>query len=127
MKKTLILSRNVWPFLLIGGLLTTAILLAQSSFITTESGLPLALSIDLVITIPFIYFLTIRKTSIPKTTIVPIMVLGLILGLNILPEENQAFLLNFKSWVLPLVEFTVLGYIIYKSLSKIMILSNMSM
>lgn len=72
-----------------------------------------AIIADLLLTAPFIYFLLIRKTTIPKTTVVPFIILGLVVGYSILPEENQNYLNLFKSWVLPVIELAVLAYIIY--------------
>ena len=53
-------------------------LIMTSSKVGVSNTLDIAITADLLITIPLIYFLLIRKTSVPKTTVVPIMILGLI-------------------------------------------------
>ncbi len=99
------------PFLLFAGV----ILLVKSSFFDSQSAqLTFAISADFLLTIPLIYFLLIRKTSIPKTTVVPIMIIGLLLGTYFLPQQNQTYLSLFKSWALPLIELAVFSFIILK-------------
>lgn len=83
-------------------------------FLENTHTLSFAISADLLITIPVIYFLLIRKTSIPKTTVVPLMLLGLLVGFYVLPEENQYYLQLFKTWFLPIIELSVITFVIYK-------------
>ncbi|WP_298512261.1 hypothetical protein [uncultured Kordia sp.] len=83
-------------------------------FLEHSSTLTFPVSADLLLTIPIVYFLLIRKTSIPKTTIVPIMIIGLLLGFYALPEANQQYLQLFKAWFLPVIEVGVASFIIYK-------------
>lgn len=56
----------------------------------------------------------IRKSKIPKTTVVAIMIIGVLIGTLFLPKENQIYLTLFKTWVLPLVELTVLIFIVVR-------------
>lgn len=71
------------------------------------------ITFDLLITTPFIYFLLIRKTNIPKTTIVPFLIIGIVICSLILPTENQHYLNLFKTWVLPIVELSVLSFVVH--------------
>ena len=87
------------------------ILMMNSSILVLDKTLSIALTIDLLLVVPFIYFLFIRKTNVPKTTVVPVMIIGLILGSIFLPTQNQTYLDYFKSWVLPVIEITVFLYI----------------
>ncbi|SFZ95275.1 hypothetical protein SAMN05428642_1224 [Flaviramulus basaltis] len=75
--------------------------------------LAIGITFDLLLTVPFIYFLLIRKTNIPKTTVVPFIILGVVLCSIILPSENQQYLNLFKTWILPIIELSVLSYVIY--------------
>jgi len=84
-----------------------------SLFQMNPNNLAIGITFDLLLTAPFIYFLLIRKTSIPKTTVVPFLILGVIICSIILPQENQHYLSLFKTWILPLVELSVLSYVIY--------------
>jgi len=83
-------------------------------FLDHASTLTFAVSADLLLTIPILYFLLIRKTNIPKTTVVPIMIIGLLIGFNSLPESNQEYLQLFKTWCIPVIEIGVASFIIYK-------------
>ncbi len=92
------------------------ILLMQSAWFLSNLDQPLTLGItlDLLLTVPFIYFLLIRKTDISKTTVVPVMIVGLIIGSYFLPVEHQGYLEVFKFWILPIIELSVIGFIGWK-------------
>ncbi|TBW28704.1 hypothetical protein [Gramella sp. KN1008] len=114
MGKTAIPSKNIFiigiPMLLIASM----ILLAQSpAFNSNSSTLSIGITVDLLLTTPLIYFLLIRKSNIPKTTVVPIVIIGVIVCSVILPKENQYYLNLFKTWALPLIELSILTYVIY--------------
>lgn len=98
------------PLLIIGLMVFIA---KTALFQITPDKLAVGITFDLLLTVPFLYFLLIRKTSIPKTTIVPFLILGVIICSVILPQENQHYLGLFKTWILPLVELSVLLYVIY--------------
>ena len=115
MNKTL----NIQKSLVIFGiplLLMIAIgLLTHTSYFKTHSSfLSTSVALDLLLSIPFIYFLLIRKTSIPKTTVVPVVILGVVVGSFVIPTEHQYYLGLFKNWVLPIIELSILSYAIYK-------------
>lgn len=74
----------------------------------------LGVSFDLLITIPLVYFILIRKTQIPKTTLVPLLVSALIIGKYIIPGEYHYYLDLFETWGLPVLEISVLGFVIFK-------------
>jgi len=114
MNRTLNLHKNLIifgiPILIIGMM----IILAKSSiFITNPNTLSIGITFDLLLTVPVIYFLLIRKTSIPKTTVVPFLIIGMIVCSTILPIENQYYLDLFKTWMFPIVELSIVSYIIY--------------
>ncbi|BDD12112.1 hypothetical protein FUAX_45440 (plasmid) [Fulvitalea axinellae] len=114
MNRTITLNRNLINFGLPLGLLAVLIFLMKSSFIEGNDTLSLAVTADLLLTVPLVYFLLIRKTRIPKTTVVPMMVLGLLIGSYFLPKESQTYLELFKSWALPVIEISVLTFVIIK-------------
>lgn len=114
MDKNFALNRNLLIFGIPLSLLTILVFLMNSSFIQGNQTLHLAISIDLLLTVPLIYFLLIRKTEIPKTTVVPVMVAGLAIGSYFLPQDGQTYLTFFKNWILPFIEFFVIGFIIFK-------------
>jgi hypothetical protein len=86
-------------------------LIHSESYVHFPGKLSFAITTDLILTIPLLYFLLIRKTNIPKLTVVPVFILGLILGSVFIPKEQQGFLDLIKAWVLPIVELSVLTII----------------
>ncbi|WP_282044093.1 hypothetical protein [Winogradskyella flava] len=104
------------PLLLI---LAMVSLTFSSYFKTHSSFLSTAITLDLLLTVPFIYFLLIRKTSIPKTTVVPFIILGVVLGSFVIPVEHQYYLDLFKTWALPVMELCVLSYVVYNLVKTI--------
>lgn len=88
--------------------------ITQAEIFTKASYLDLAVSIDLIIVIPLVYYFLIRKTKIPKTSVIPVMILGFVIGSFMLPKENQFYLDFFKMWILPLIEITIFSLIILK-------------
>ncbi|EDP70331.1 hypothetical protein FBALC1_06228 [Flavobacteriales bacterium ALC-1] len=114
MNKTLNIQKSLIIFGIPLLLIVAMVVLTNSPFFTTNSHkLSLAITIDLLLTTPFVYFLLIRKTSIPKTTIVPFIILGVVVSSFILPAENQYYLSLFKTWVLPVIELSILSFVIY--------------
>lgn len=95
-------------------MLGSLFLLMKSPLISSSNILSFAVTADLLITVPLIYFLLIRKTDIPNTTTIPILIIGMLLGTYLLPEEEQTYLELFKTWVLPLVEVAILTFAIIK-------------
>lgn len=94
--------------------------LANSTlFSKAPSQLAFGITVDLLIIVPFIYFLLIRKTKIPKTTVVPFIILGVVVCSLIIPSEHQYYLSLFKTWLLPLVELTVFSVIIFNVIKAI--------
>lgn len=99
------------PFLM----LLSIVLLAKSDlFIGHSDTIGRYLAFDLLLTVPLLYFWAVRKTSIPNTTTVPVIFLGLILGYNILPPEQHLYLDMFKSYGLPVIEVSVLAFVVLK-------------
>ncbi|RIV34295.1 hypothetical protein D2V08_09730 [Flagellimonas lutimaris] len=114
MNESLNIQKNLIIFgipILIVGIL---VLIAKSSFFEVHPNrLSIGITIDLLLTVPVIYLMLIRKTSIPKTTVVPIIIVGMLICSIILPEENQFYLELFKTWILPIVELSIVSYIIH--------------
>ena len=98
------------PLLIIAFLI---LVVKTSWFQISPENLAIAVTFDFLLTVPFIYFLLIRKTNIPKTTIVPFLILGVVICSIILPIQNQYYLILFKTWILPVVEVIILSYVIF--------------
>jgi hypothetical protein len=99
------------PFLIIASL----ILLTKSNFFSENSQLlSNAITVDLLLIVPLIYFLIIRKRDIPKITVLTMFIIGIVLLTYFLPKENQLFLNNVKTYVLPILELGIFSVVIYK-------------
>lgn len=72
----------------------------------------IGITVDLVVTIPVIYYLLIARTTIPKITVVPLFVLGLLVATIVVPAEHQVLLDFVKVWILPLIEVVVIFFIV---------------
>ena len=99
------------PLLLIGGL---AMLSGSSLSARYPEDLSMGITIDMVLTVPLLYFFLIRKTKIPNTTVVPVLLISVLVCSVILPADRQQYLNAFKNWVLPVVEIGVLSYVLYR-------------
>ncbi len=98
------------PLLLIVAMVS---LIKSPLFLLNPSKLSLAITIDLLFTIPLVYLFLIRKTTVPKITVVTLCIPGMVICTIILPEKHQEYLRLFKIWVLPVVELSILSYVIY--------------
>jgi len=86
----------------------------SSFFIDAPSGFSATLTLDLILTVPVVYFLLIRKKEIPKTTVIPVFILGIVIATLIIPQDQQQLLSVVKQWVLPLVEISAFTFIVIK-------------
>lgn len=85
--------------------------------ITKRSNLVSEISIfvliDLLITVPFVYYLLIRSKDISNKTIIIVALLGFFIACSILPKEN------LKIYTLPFVEVLVVFFVIIKCRSEL--------
>ncbi|MDF1694817.1 MAG: hypothetical protein P1U56_03260 [Saprospiraceae bacterium] len=102
----------ILPFVLLASIL---VFLSSSYFLQVSSEVSAYVIIDLLITIPLVYFLIVRRTNIPTTTVVPVTILGLVSGYVMLPEEHHYYLDLFKEIGVPILEISVLLFIVYKA------------
>ncbi len=108
-------NRNVITFGIPIFLILSIIVLAYSSFFQLyPKELSIGITFDLALFIPVIYFLLIRKSKIPKITIVPFFVAGIVIASFIIPKDFQFYLTQVKNWILPIVETTIFFLVIYK-------------
>lgn len=114
MKGTIHINRNLINFGIPLTLLGILILLMKSSFLNGNDALNFAITADLLLTVPLVYFLLIRKSEIPNTTVIPVMIIGLLIGSYFLPQESQSYLTIFKTWALPVIEISILTFVIIK-------------
>lgn len=114
MNNTTTLQRNLIIFGIPLMIVCLMVLIANSSiFQNNANAVAIGITFDLVLTVPLVYFLLIRKTNIPVTTVVPFLILGIVVCSIILPPENQYYLNLFKTWALPVLELSIVSYIVY--------------
>ena len=111
---TIFLQKNWINYGIISILFGVLILLMKSSFLPESNSLSLAITIDLLISIPTIYLLLTHKTQIPKTNIISVIIIGYLIGSFFLPQENQKYLNLFKTWILPVLQISVFTFAIFK-------------
>ena len=99
------------PLLLMGSLV---IISKSSLFAQQPQALSLGITVDLLLTVPVLFYFLIRKTNIPNTTVVPVLLIGVLVCSAILPADRQQYLSLFKTWGLPVVEIGILSYIVYR-------------
>ena len=114
MNGTIHINRNIINFGIPLALLGILILLMKFSFLNGNDTLNFAITADLLFIVPLVYFLLIRKSEIPNTTVIPVMIIGLLVGSYFLPQESQTYLSIFKTWALPVIETSILTYLIIK-------------
>ncbi|MGV3630768.1 MAG: hypothetical protein ACO1O6_06165 [Bacteroidota bacterium] len=113
--KTLFLKRQFWAFFLPLLIIGFCVSLAGSELFSSEKQIfSQAITCDLLLTSPILYFLLIRKTSIPRMTVVPVFIAGLWIASAILPEEQRGIADLLKLWFLPLLEIALLVLVIFK-------------
>ncbi len=116
------MTKKIWInnllFLLPFLMLVFLILLSRTSYLQkAPAELSIGILLDLIITIPFVYFLLIRKTKLPNFTVIYPFLIGLVVAGYILPAEHQRLLTSIKYIAIPLLEFGVISTIVYKMIS----------
>jgi len=115
MIKSSVFKQNIFVFGIPLLLIALMILITKSSiFSSNTSLLSNAITIDILLTTPFIHYLLIRKKNISKLTVVPLFVIGIIIASYIIPTEHQSLLSIAKIWMLPIVELSVISFVIFK-------------
>ncbi|MCH3884334.1 hypothetical protein [Tenacibaculum aquimarinum] len=98
------------------------LLMIFSMFLLTKSTwfskypkeLSIGITLDLLFTIPLVYFFSIRKKEIPKITIISLFLIGLVTASFMLPENQQSLLSQIKTYFFPIVELGVLTFLFIK-------------
>ncbi|MEM9823091.1 MAG: hypothetical protein AAF985_18575 [Bacteroidota bacterium] len=106
-------SIQKYAFLLLPiGVILFSIGLIQTSFYQQNAEqLSLAITLDLLLTGPLLYFLVIRKKEVPKITVLSFIVVGTIVASFALPEQDQHCLNLFKTFGVPILELGVFTFL----------------
>ena len=115
MRTSAIFKSSPAHFFLLGLAFCLLIYLTKTSlFLEHPNELSLGVTLDFTLFIPLVYLLIIWKKDIPKITVVPVFILGLIVASFVLPENNQRALELIKTWILPIIEISVVTIIGFK-------------
>lgn len=108
-------TNNRWvlalPVLLL--LLLLAVLNAPGLKLYSQQ-LSYAATIDFLVTVPFVYFLVIRKRAVPNTTVVSVFILCMLIAGFAIPQAHQNLLVAIRQWAIPVVEIAAFSYLLIK-------------
>lgn len=102
------------PMVVLAIMLIALAIVSSEAFSANPNELAVAITVDLTLISPLLYLILVRKSKLPKITVIPVFVLGLIVTGLILPSQHHATLDFIKTWVLPFVELTAIGVVTWK-------------
>lgn len=105
----------------------TSVILGVSPVLKQYPELATAITYDLVLTSPLLFFILSYKSKVSKLKTVPFFIGGLAIASFLLPESGQVHLGYIKTYLLPAVELVVLGFLslkIYKTVQTFKRRSN---
>ncbi len=112
------ISKALFPFLLVIGIFASLYFLTLSNaYFQNTDLLSNAIGIDLVITIPLIYYLSIRKTRIPIISVIPVFLISMYIGSVLLKDEKDGIFYivnNYKIYVAELLFVLFESHMIWK-------------
>jgi len=91
-----------------------AVIPRTSSFQNSPEELSLGILLDFLITIPVLFYFLIRKTNLPKITVIYSFIGGLALASFIIPTDYHQLLSKVKYISIPLIEIGIVSMLIYK-------------
>ncbi len=114
MEKKMNLKFSTLIFVVPLAVFSLAFFLVFGNCLSGNPDLVMAMALDLMITAPLLYFLLIRKTSIPNFTAVSIFIIGTLIVSFVLPKESVPELNYIENILLPLMEISVFSYLIFR-------------
>jgi len=111
-----IVSRPNWPLALglpLLVLIACSAIVFSPLFALNTSRLSTAVVLDLTVTAPLLYFLVIRRTAVPKASVIRVFVVG-VLAAGLLLGGRSPLLHGIKTWISPVVEAAVVITIVWK-------------
>lgn len=100
-------------YLFLAAIFTLSFVFSNTSLLIKYPELAVGITLDLTLMAPLLYAFVIWKTKIPKTTIVPFFVISTIIASNLVPADQQFYLSQIKTWVIPIIEIGVLGFLAF--------------
>lgn len=77
-------------------------LIQSDHFLANADSLALGITLDLTLTLPLLYYLIARKSSLPREGIIPVIVLSYFIATGFLPLEHQGWLSIVEMIIIPL-------------------------
>lgn len=96
-------------------ILSSSLFLSFSPAVALTPQLGVGISIDLTLLMPVTYFLAIRKTKVPNTTVIPVFVLSILLANTLLPVPYRGTSAWMLTFAIPALEVLAMGFIVYKT------------
>lgn len=82
--------------------------------IISSQSFSYAITLDLIFTVPLVYFLLIRKTKIPKGTALSFLILGVVIASFIVPQEHQIIISWVKQFLIPIAEISIFLLVLFR-------------
>lgn len=94
-------------------LVAAILVVSQTSLASQHDLIRTAIAVDLFLTVPAAYFLLIRKSSIPRMTILPLLLACFFLGSAIVPN-GLAIMAIVGTVLVPAIEVLLLGFMVLR-------------
>ena len=109
-----IIRNTLLPFFLLAAAIVVSsyFIINSQSFREMPDLLAMASTVDLTLLIPIIYFLFIRKTTIPKVTLIPVFIISYLIASALLSAEHHQTL-SIIELAIPVIELGAISFIIY--------------
>lgn len=86
----------------------------SSKFRLHPEQLSIAITLDMLVTAPLLYFLLIRNSAISKMTVLRVFIVGILLAGMIFNNQSNLFLHIVKVWISPVIECVVICMVLRK-------------
>lgn len=77
-----------------------------------KDRLSIAILLDLIISAPLLYYISIYKTTVSRKTVIRVFMIGLFIGGLIIGKDSSSLLSTIKHWIAPVIELWVIYSII---------------
>lgn len=91
-----------------------SIILGLSPLLKQQPELATAITYDLVLTAPVLFFMLSFKSKVAKLKTLPFFIGGIVIATFLLPESGQEHLGYIKTYFLPFIEIIVLAFLSFK-------------
>jgi len=105
-----------WPLALglpLAVFIACTVIVFSTLFTMNTSHLSTAVVLDLTVTAPLLYFLVIRKTRVPRASVIRVFVVGVLVA-GLLLGTRSPLLHGIKTWISPVVEAAVVITVVLK-------------